>query len=381
MRPRRVLWLLLATWLIGSGAWSENVVFNPGFDTDVSGWTVESYVSISWSLMDANLNPASGSAEVTNSSPGPQNGTGITQCLDITPIEGAAYDFGSKALIPDGQARTGSAQVGLRWWSGSNCTGSTVGTQPRRATSTLGAWVELSSTEQIAPAGAASAQFVAFPSKLEAGGSLVAHFDDLYFRNTPLFADGFESGDLTSWSSTTQPILTMTPYVNQSQIAGLWWPYCDSGDCPWEPPTQKHDGLDFTPNEDLVPFQAAAPGVVYEVALFENTGNDFWQVNVMVSCSPDNAYGLIYAFEPMTSSQADGEWQLDNIEVQAGTVVSPGDVIGSLYQGAEYAHVHFGIWENWQQTCPEPFLSTPVRTELRDLIQSEPGHEDWEICN
>jgi murein DD-endopeptidase MepM/ murein hydrolase activator NlpD len=241
--------------------------------------------------------------------------------------------------------------------------------------------VELSSTEQIAPAGAASAQFVAFPSKLEAGGSLVAHFDDLYFRNTPLFADGFESGDLTSWSSTTQPILTMTPYVNQSQIAGLWWPYCDSGDCPWEPPTQKHDGLDFTPNEDLVPFQAAAPGVVYEVALFENTGNDFWQVNVMVSCSPDNAYGLIYAFEPMTSSQADGEWQLDNIEVQAGTVVSPGDVIGSLYQGAEYAHVHFGIWENWQQTCPEPFLSTPVRTELRDLIQSESGHEDWEICN
>ena len=379
MRPRRVLWLLLATWLIGSGAWSENVVFNPGFDTDVSGWTVESYVSISWSLMDANLNPASGSAEVTNSSPGPQNGTGITQCLDITPIEGAAYDFGGKALIPDGQARTGSAQVGLRWWSGSNCSGSTVGTQPRRATSTLGAWVELSSTEQIAPAGAASAQFVAFPSKLEAGGSLVAHFDDLYFRNTPLFADGFESGDLTAWSSTSQPILTLPPYVDQTQIAGLLWPYCDSGDCP--PPLQTHDGLDFTPNEDLVPFQASAPCQVTDVADFLNGGNGFYQVNVMMSCSDNQRHGLIYAFEPMTDSTVDRDTQLANIDVQIGQVVAPGDVIGRLVQGQAYAHVHFGIWENWQQTCPEPFLSTPVRTELRDLIQSESGHEDWEICN
>ena len=379
MRASRVLWLLLSSSLLGTSAWGENVVFNPGFDTDVSGWTVESYVSISWSLMDANLNPASGSAEVTNSSPGPQNGTGITQCLDITPIEGAAYDFGGKALIPDGQARTGSAQVGLRWWSGSSCTGSTVGTQPRRATSTLGAWVELSSTEQIAPAGAASAQFVAFPSKVEAGGSLVAHFDDLYFRNTPLFADGFESGDLTRWSSTTQPILTLPPYVDQSQIAGLLWPYCDSGDCP--PPLQTHDGLDFTPNEDLVPFQASAPCQVTDVADFLNSGNGFYQVNVMMSCSANQRHGLIYAFEPMTDSTDDRDEQLANIDVQIGQIVAPGDVIGRLVQGQAYAHVHFGIWENWQQTCPEPFLSTPVRTELRDLIQSEPGHEDWEICN
>lgn len=379
MRATRVLWLLLAALLVGPGAWSENVVFNPDFDTDVSGWTVEAEVSIAWSTVDANLDPSSGSAEVTNSSAGANDGRGMSQCVDIAVVEGAAYDFGGKVLIPDAQARTGSAQIGVRWLADPGCSGSTVGSQPRRETGTLGAWVELSATEQIAPAGAASVLFLAFPSKIEAGGSLVAHFDDLYFRNTPLFADGFESGDLTAWSSTTQPILTVPPYVDQSQIAGLFWPYCDSGDCP--SPLQTHDGLDFTPNEDLVPFQASAPGEVYDVALFENTGNGFWQVNVMVSCSPDNAYGLIYAFEPMTSSQTDGEWQLANIDVQIGQIVAPGDVIGRLFQGQSYAHVHFGIWENWQQTCPEPFLSTPIRTELRDLIQSEPGHEDWEICN
>ncbi len=379
MCATRVLWLLLVAWLVGSGAWSENLVFNPDFDTDVSGWTAEAEVSIAWSANDASLDPSSGSAEVTNSVAGANNGRGVNQCVDIAVVEGAAYDFGGKALIPDAQARTGSAQVGLRWLAGPGCAGSTVGNQPRRETGTLGTWVELSSTEQIAPAGAASVLFLAFPSKVEAGGSLVAHFDDLYFRNTPLFADGFESGDLTSWSSTTQPILTVPPYVDQSQIAGLFWPYCDSGECP--SPLQTHDGLDFTPNGDLVPFQAAAPCQVTDVADFLNGGNGFYQVNVMMSCSANQRHGLIYAFEPMTASVADRDLQLANIDVQIGQVVAPGDVIGRLVQGQSYAHLHFGIWENWQQTCPEPFLSTPLRTELRDLIQSEPGHEDWEICN
>ena len=30
-------------------------------------------------------------------------------------------------------------------------------------------------------------------------------------------------------------------------MAGLLWPYCDSGSCPQ--PLQTHDGLDFTPNQ------------------------------------------------------------------------------------------------------------------------------------
>ena len=197
--------------------------------------------------------------------------------------------------------------------------------------------------------------------------------------DTNVFADGLESGDPTAWSRVTQPILTVPPYVNQDQIAGLWWPYCDSGDCPWQPPTQLHDGLDFTPTEDLVPFQASAPGVVYEVTDYFNPGNGFWQVNVSVSCSSDNLYGLIYAFEPMTASITDRDWQLANIDVQAGQVVAPGDVIGRLVQAETYAHVHFGIWQNWQQTCPERFLSYPVKTELRDLIQRD--NPTWEICN
>ena len=95
---------------------------------------------------------------------------------------GASYDYLGKAFIPTGQDRTGDAQIGLRWYAGAGCTGGTVGSQPRQSTATLGTWVALSGLASVAPGTAVSAQFVAFPSKVEAGGTLIANFDDLILR-------------------------------------------------------------------------------------------------------------------------------------------------------------------------------------------------------
>jgi len=194
-----------------------------------------------------------------------------------------------------------------------------------------------------------------------------------------LFADGLESGDLRGWSSTTQSILDLPPYADQSEIAGLFWPYCDSGSCP--PPLQAHDGLDFTPNQNLAVMHAAAPGVVTNVDKYFNSGNGYWQVNVAIAYSHDHTHGLNYAFEPMSASEADADTQKDYIDVVVGQQVALGDTIGKLFKVGEHAHLHFGLFENWNQVCPEPFMSEAVRKELRDLIQSEPGHETWEICN
>ncbi|MGB5174379.1 MAG: hypothetical protein WBQ30_06520, partial [Thermoanaerobaculia bacterium] len=83
MRATRVLWLLLSPSLLGTSAWGENVVVNPVFDTDVSGWTAEAEVSIAWSAIDASLDPSSGSAEVTNGVADANNGRGVNQCVDI----------------------------------------------------------------------------------------------------------------------------------------------------------------------------------------------------------------------------------------------------------------------------------------------------------
>ncbi len=196
---------------------------------------------------------------------------------------------------------------------------------------------------------------------------------------TMIFADGFESGDLRAWSSTTQSILDLPPYADQSEIAGLFWPFCDSGNCP--SPLLTHDGLDFTPNKNLAVFHAAAPGVVTHVDPYFNPGNGYWQVNVAVDYLYDQTHGLNYAFEPMGESTADRDAQLAEIDVVVGQAVALGDVIGRLVVVGAHAHLHFGLFEDWGQVCPAPFMSDGVRTELRELIQSEPGHEDWEVCN
>ena len=379
MRAIRVPLSLLAAWLAGSAGWGSNAVSNGSFDADVSGWTAEIHVSVAWSAIDASGSPTSGSAEVTNSYPTKNHGSGIMQCVDLPIVGGATYDFGGKVFIPLGQDREGSAQIGLRWYEGAGCTGSYVLPQPRRETETLGTWVELSATEQVAPVTASSVLFLAFPSKREAGSSLIVHFDDLSFRKTPFFEDGLESGDLRGWSSTTQSILDLPPYADPSEIAGLFWPYCDSGSCP--SPLQAHDGLDFTPNQNLAVMHAAAPGVVTNVDPYFNPGNGFWQVNVAVAYAHDHTHGLNYAFEPMGDSEADRDAQLAEIDVVVGQTVALGDVIGRLVVVGAHAHLHFGLFEDFDQVCPEPFMSDAVRKELTDLIQSEPGHETWEICN
>ena len=61
----------------------------------------------------------------------------------------------------------------------------------------------LHSTTQEAPAGAVSVLYVAFPSKVEAGGTLVSNFDNLFFVSDEVFSDGFESADTDLWSAVT----------------------------------------------------------------------------------------------------------------------------------------------------------------------------------
>ena len=95
----------------------------------------------------------------------------------------------------------------------------------------------------------------------------------------------------------------------------------------------------------------------------------------------DHTHGLNYAFEPMSDSIDDGEQLRPYMDVVVGQEVALGDTIGRLLKGGEHAHLHFGLFEDHSQVCPEPFMSDAVWTELRDLIQSEPGHETWEICN
>lgn len=166
--------------LLAADLAAQNLVANGRFDRDVAGWQADAFATIAFVAEDAGGSPASGSALVRNVSPGPSNGAGVQQCIAGPAIrEGTTYSWGGAVRNPAGQGRTGRAFVGLRWYASADCTG-TPGSQPRNSTTTVGTWVRLAATS-TAPAGTRSVEFVAFPSKVEAGGQLDVLFDDLFF--------------------------------------------------------------------------------------------------------------------------------------------------------------------------------------------------------
>jgi hypothetical protein len=379
MRTLQSIAIGLTASLVATAAWGQNLLINPDFDWDVAWWEVETYVSLAWSPIDASGHPWSGSAEVTNAHPGQLQGTGISQCVSWPPvIPGATYDFAGSAFIPDGQSRTGDAMIGLRWYDGPDCAGSSVGDQPRRSTAVVGSWERLEALDEIAPAGAVSVLFLAFPSKIEAGGTLVAHFDELHFSRS-IFHNGFETGDRWDWSTSVETVVMATPYVDQADIDQVSRVFCQSGNCPWNPPTQLHDGIDLAPAYDLVPFQSGLAGVVIGIDPYFNTGNGNWQVNLTIEYLYERSYRLNYAFEPMSPLTTVRDQQLAEIVVQVGQQVAPGDLIGRLVAANPGAHVHWGFFEGWWQVCPEPYLSDAVRTDLLNLIQQD--HPSWNICH
>jgi hypothetical protein len=174
------------------------------------------------------------------------------------------------------------------------------------------------------------------------------------------------------------PVLVALPYVSTSDIAEVTGVYCQSGDCPWDPPNRLHDGIDFAPSGDRILFQAACAGVVRRIDKFQNSVPPFnWQVNVDIEY--DSTYGVGYAFEPMSPHSSAGDAQAANIAVSVDAEVAPGDPIGHLVQATPEAHVHFGFFRNHEQVCPEPYLAADTRQALLDLIRRD--HPHWKICH
>ena len=382
MSRLRGAFALLACCLLATSAGATGEVLNSGLDSDVISWKPESPASAIWSTDDADGSFDSGSIEVGNSHPNAGQGLGVSQCLPLMPIPGTVYVFGGKARIPGGQARSGSALVGTRFYDGAHCTGAVVGPQPRRATSVVGSWAELSSNVQEIPAGANSVLFLAFPSKIEAGGTLVARFDDLFFEFTMPFIDGYETGDSAAWSRTVPAVITAVPYVDKTKIQGISRVFCKSGFCPWVPPDAPHDGLDFTPTEDRVAFQASCDGEVFGVDAFPNQITGLYQVNVGIACARDNTHGVVYAFEPASPLESDRDLQLDNIAVDVGDRVLPGDLIGRLVRANPGgAHVHYGVFLFGPigQICPAPLFSSIVTQKLLGVVHIE--HPGWGFCH
>lgn len=179
----------------------------------------------------------------------------------------------------------------------------------------------------------------------------------------------------TNWPS--EPITLLTPYVNQADIDAINEAYSESTACPWG---FVHDGVDFFPPlGSLCEFQAVSDGVVQDVNLWVNPGNSFWQVNVSIKYN--NSFSVEYGFEPMSSSESDGQTQLANILVVAGDAVVAGQVIGRLHAAMNGAHVHFSLRENNQSACPEPYFTPDAQASIMALLQNTyPSEPNLQMC-
>lgn len=180
--------------------WGQNLVSNPDFEADVTGWTTDPAATVLWSPLDADGNPLSGSAVVTNLSTTAGDSTGARQCIEDI-VGGEFYRVAAEILVPGGQAETGGANLLVQWYADSGCFSQLGGVlTPWVTDATPDVW--LTSVDTFAaPMGVQSARLRLSVAKDQVSGTLDAHFDNVEFAKEHLFGDGFESSDTSAWSS------------------------------------------------------------------------------------------------------------------------------------------------------------------------------------
>lgn len=161
-------------------AQGQNLVYNGSFESNLQGYTLAT-VPIGVSPKDAAAATDSGSALIVNNYPSKMIGQGIHQCLyGVTFSAQASYALGGKILLPTGQTNTGWAAIGLNWYTQPNCQVAHTTSGPRAELRTPASTFQSVVQTLTPPSGAVSAMLVAYVTKAEDGGSLLAFVDDLY---------------------------------------------------------------------------------------------------------------------------------------------------------------------------------------------------------
>jgi hypothetical protein len=169
------IWFLIG----GAAASAQNLLTNPGFNTDVSGWTpIAADITAIWNSEDASGSPSSGSASITETTASAGSADGVASpCIPVT--AGGTYSFGARFKIPASQTSEPKAATAVTWYSGAGCSGSQNTTSAPFQT-TVGSWFTSSLSNVIAPAGAAGALFSLYAGAGLAGTANVLA-DDAYF--------------------------------------------------------------------------------------------------------------------------------------------------------------------------------------------------------
>ncbi len=165
---------------------AQNLLVNPGFDSDLSGWhpsNAPGLIITIWSPLDAAGSPSSGSLLADNLAATANYPVVVgAQCINVTP--GQKYWLRAKAFIPAGQATTGEADINAYWGSGTcSSPADPIGPIDGFSIPTVG---HLADVGQVvtAPAGRGRVAIQLLDYKHTAGGSLKVYYDDIVFAPT-----------------------------------------------------------------------------------------------------------------------------------------------------------------------------------------------------
>lgn len=171
---------------------SQNLLVNPDFDSDLQGWGI-GFWTPDW-ISDGFF--SWGAVEVTASASGSFGSVALEQCVGVADgphLLRVAYRESGDSTV------TGGAKLRLVWYAGPNCT-SPLG-QVHDIDPVLGilAWQVYLHNHVVPPDGTTSALVMIIQS-VDAAGSYIGHWDYLLFEPTPIFSNGFESGNTTAWN-------------------------------------------------------------------------------------------------------------------------------------------------------------------------------------
>lgn len=171
---------------------SPNLLVNPGFTGDLTGWTSSGQGSATW---DANSRqPGSGSVLLTNQGGTPEEVLG--QCVAVTGDTPYRLEGWFSIL---GEGTPGFTFLRVNFYDQPNCGGNGLsGGTTTSGSNVAGSWHQLS-TDVRSPRTAVSARLHLMLYKSPAGGTMTVRFDDLSFTSALLFNDGFESGAFLEW--------------------------------------------------------------------------------------------------------------------------------------------------------------------------------------
>ncbi len=182
---KKTLVALLGALVLAVPASAQNLLTNPDFTTDLSGWTATGNGTSLY--LSSQGSTALGSADL-----GADQDMSITlsQCIAVTAL--SLYDLRTDTHTVSGAGQNG---VFVRFFSGAGCTGSDLGSLPTDTTVSVPnpvdgtSWLRRTRSSLAAPAGAVSASVQLFvsvissksPKPLGGGFTAEVYFDHAFF--------------------------------------------------------------------------------------------------------------------------------------------------------------------------------------------------------